>query len=40
MMTLFLSYSGLAGDNLQAKLLEVLDVTRSQLEAGKIPGTP
>lgn len=40
MMTLFLSYSGLAGDNLQAKLLEVLDTTRSQLEAGKTPGLP
>jgi hypothetical protein len=40
MMTLFLSYSGLAGDDLQAKLLEVLDTTRGQLEAGKIPGAP
>lgn len=40
MMTLFLSYSGLAGDNLQAKLLEVLDTTRGQLEAGRTPGLP
>lgn len=39
-MTLFLSYSGLAGDNLQAKLLEVLDTTRNQLEATKTPGLP
>lgn len=39
-LALFLNFSGLAGDSLQAKLLEVLDTTRSQLDAGRGPNLP
>ncbi|HET6409712.1 MAG TPA: hypothetical protein VFG14_17620 [Chthoniobacteraceae bacterium] len=39
-MSLFLGFSGLSSEALQAKLSEVLETTRGQLEAGRDPRTP